>query len=374
MKSRKVLFVISEDWALISHRLHLVDEAILKGYEVGLATHITKYHDLLESHGIKVFHWRLNRKSLNPFLEIKSFLALCYILWLFKPNIIHAVAKKPVIYAGLARMIFTKASFVSALGGVGFIFNSKTLKAKILKPIIKLLLKLSLLGNRTRLIIQNKDNLKVVQNLGILDNNYIRLIKGAGVEIDKFTPSPIPNGIPIVILPARMLWDKGVNEFVKVAKRIKARGIKSLFVLVGDIDFHNPETIEQKQIDKWVASGVVKQWNRRNDIEKVYRQASIVCLPSYNEGLPKVLIEAGSCSRPVVAFDVPGCREVIKNGVNGYLVEFGNEDALETAIINLIKDKELRIKMGKKGRKIVEANFSSKIINTQTFNIWNEVS
>tara|TARA_A100001015_G_scaffold300769_1_gene386685 strand:+ start:169 stop:1293 length:1125 start_codon:yes stop_codon:yes gene_type:complete len=374
MTNKRILFVITEDWALISHRLHLVEAAINAGYEVAIATKINKHRKALEDLGVKVFAWKLHRGSLNPIKEIIAIFSLCKILSLFKPHIIHAVAQKPVIYAGLARKIYNQTSFVGTLGGVGFVFTSKSFKAAILKPLLKFLLKFALVGKKTRLILQNKDNVKTIERINIIDKKYIRLVKGAGVEIKKYLPSKIPLKTTIVILPGRMLWDKGVGEFVRVAKRIKAKNIKVRFVLVGDVDLDNPASIKQKQIDKWVETGIIEQWGRCDDMEKIYKKCSIVCLPSYNEGLPKVLLEAGSSSRPIVAFDVPGCREVIKNKVNGFLVEFRDENALETALTKLINDKKLCEEMGKKGRKMVEKHFASEIINVQTFNIWSELN
>lgn len=373
MKRKRVLFVITEDWALISHRLHLVDAAIKSGFEVGVATRVTKYHNILKGRGIKIFEWKLQRRSLNPLREVIMIMSLYKILWLFKPDIIHAVAQKPTIYTGLARKFYNEVAFIATLGGVGFIFNSNNLKATLLRPIIKLLLKLALSGQNTRLILQNKDNINTVKCMNIISERKIRMVKGAGVEIEKFVPSPIPGGTPIVILPGRMLWDKGVGEFFRVAYRIKARAINVRFVLVGDIDLHNPVSVSQSQINKWVTSGIIEHWSRCNNMERIYQQASIVCLPSYSEGLPKVLLEAGSCSRPVVAFDVPGCREVVNNEINGFLVEFGNENELESALVKLIVNNKLCMKMGKKGRQIAITQFSSTIINTQTFEIWDEV-
>ena len=374
MTNKRVLFVITEDWALISHRLHLVEAAIEAGYEVALATRVNKNKKTLENKGIKIFEWELDRGSLNPLKEIIAIFSLCKILSVFKPHIIHAVAQKPVIYAGIAKKIYSRSSFVGTLGGVGFVFTNKSLKATLLKPILKLLLRFALFGEKTRLILQNKDNINTIKKINIINKNYIRLVKGSGVEVNKYSPSKIPLKTTIIILPGRMLWDKGVGEFFRVAKRIKARNIKARFVLVGDIDLDNPESIKQVQIDKWIESGILEHWGRCDNMEKVYKKSSIVCLPSYNEGLPKVLLEAGSSSRPVVAFNVPGCREVIKNKINGFLVQFRNEYALETALIKLINDKKLCEKMGENGRKIVEKYFASEIINAQTFKIWNETN
>lgn len=373
MTKKRVLFVITEDWALISHRLHLVDEAISNGFVVGLATRITKYKCMLEDRGVKIFQWNLKRKSLNPIREIYTILNLSCILRIFKPDIIHAVAQKPIIYAGLARIFYPKSGLIANLGGVGYIFTSKKFKAQVLKPIIIFLLKYVLIGNKTRLIMQNSDNINTITKSNIIKKNYIRLVRGAGVEIEKFLPHPIPNGIPIVILPGRLLRDKGVFEFSRVAQRINSKGQKALFVTVGEIDKHNPETLSKSQIDKWVESDILQHWGRREDMQKVYSKASVVCLPSYNEGLPKVLLEGASCARPLVAFDVPGCREVIEHNVNGFLIEFGNENALENSLVKLIKNKKLSEKMGKKGREMAQAKFSSQIINNQIFNIWNEL-
>lgn len=372
MTKKRVLFVITEDWALISHRLHLAKAAIKLGYEVGVVTRVTKYRDMLEALGLKVFHWRLERRSLNPINEILAIIQLWKILSFFQPVIIHAVAQKPVIYAGLALKFFTPVRFVAALGGVGFIFTAQSVKAYILKPMVKFHLKFALSNRNTALILQNKDNIQTISNLNIISENRIRLVRGAGVEIEKYCPSPIPKGVPMIILPARMLWDKGVAEFVRVARRIKEQGVNARFTLGGDIDQHNPASVTQQQIDQWVEEGVVEQWGRRDDMDTVYPQASIVCLPSYNEGMPKVLLEAASCARPLVAFDVSGCREIVRDGVNGFLVNFGDEKALETAIVTLIKDRSLCKKMGVKGREIVEQEFSDEMINAQTFGIWNE--
>ena len=374
MTNKRVLFVITEDWALISHRLHLVEAAINAGYEVAIATKINKHRKVLEDRGVKVFAWKLHRGSLNPIKELIAIFSLYKILSTFKPDIIHAVAQKPVIYAGLARKIYNKASFVGTLGGVGFVFTSKSLKARLLKPILKTLLKLALIGKKTRLILQNKDNVSTIENINIINKKNIRLVKGAGVETSKFLPSKIPMKTTIVILPARLLKDKGVREFVEVARNIKSLNIDAKFILVGDVDLDNPESIKQIEIDKWVASGIIEQWSRCDNIEKVYKLSSIVCLPSYNEGLPKVLLEAGSCGRPVVAFDVPGCREVIKDGINGFLVDFNDIDGLGVAITKLIEDKKLCEQMGKNGRQIVKLHFSDFIINAQTFSVWEEVS
>ena len=370
---KRVLFVISEDWAFISHRLHLADAAIKAGYEVGLLTRVTRYRNMLEARGIKLFHWDLNRQSLNVFGELGTVWKAATLFRQWRPDIIHAVAQKPILYAGIAGKLAYHCPRVSAMGGIGFIFSSESTKARLLRPLISRLLGWAINGTKTRFILQNDDDISLLTKLGVAQSKTVRRIKGSGVEIDDFIPSPLPNGTPMVILPARLLRDKGVGEFVRVAARIKAKGIDARFVLVGDPDPKNAASIPEQQVQEWVDSGAVERWGRRDDMPDIYPQSSIVCLPSYREGLPKVLLEGASCARPVVAFDVPGCREIVRDGINGRLVAFGDEGELEAVLIELIADAKLCARMGKVGRRIVEAEFSQNIIASETFAVWDEV-
>jgi len=370
---KRVLFVVSEDWAFISHRLHLADAAIKAGYEVGLLTRVTIYGDMLEARGIKLFHWDLNRGSLNPFVALGTVWQAAKLFRSWQPDLIHAVAQKPILYTGIAGKLAYHCPRVSAMGGIGFIFSSDSMKARLLRPLISRLLGWVINGYDTRFILQNDDDIASLTKLGVARSETVRRIKGSGVEIDDLIPSPLPKGTPIVILPARLLWDKGVAEFVRVAMRIKTKDIEARFVLVGDPDPQNPETISESQIQAWVKNGAVERWGRRDDMPVIYAQSSIVCLPSYREGLPKVLLEGASCARPVVAFDVPGCREIVHDGINGFLIPFGDETALELALIKLIQDSKLCAEMGNAGRKIVEAEFSQNIIAAETFSVWDEV-
>lgn len=370
---KRILFVISEDWAFISHRLHLADAAIKAGYEVGLLTRVTRHRDMLEARGIRLFHWDLKRGSLNIFSEMGTVLQAAKLFRHWQPYLIHAVAQKPILYAGIVGKLAYHCPRVSAMGGIGFIFSSQSAKARLLRPLISRLLRWAINGNNTRLILQNDDDIALLTKLGVAQSRTVRRIRGSGVEIDDFIPSPLPKSTPMVILPARLLWDKGVGEFVRVAERIKAKGINARFVLVGDPDPQNSASIPEHQVQEWVDSGSVECWGRRDDMSDIYPQSSIVCLPSYREGLPKVLLEGASCARPIVAFDVPGCREIVRNGINGFLVPFGDETKLEEALIELVQDPKLCTMMGKAGRKVVESEFSQKIIAAETFAVWDEV-
>jgi glycosyltransferase involved in cell wall biosynthesis len=209
---------------------------------------------------------------------------------------------------------------------------------------------------------------------GIVSPERVRLIRGSGVDIERFAPTPEPVGMPVVMLPSRMLWDKGVGEFVESAQLLKSRGVVARFVLVGDSDPENPAAISVAQLESWRDSGVVEWWGRCEDMPQVLAQASIVCLPSYREGLPKALLEAAACSRPLVSCDVPGCREIVRHGENGLLVPLRDAMALAGAIEKLLGDPGLRAAMGKRGRSLVEAEFSESLVAAQTLAIYREMS
>ena len=306
-------------------------------------------------------------KELNSVFKLKEFIQD------FKPDIIHAVALKPVIYSGLICKIVKNIQFVATMGGIGFVFTSHKLKAKILRQPVRLLLKFVLTNSQSNLIMQNKDNIKTFEDLKIVVPDTTILVRGSGVEINKFYPSPLPTGTPVVILPARLMRDKGIFEFVEVASRIKSKGLKCRFILVGDVDLANPESLEIEQIKKWVNLGVVEHWGRIESMVDVYKQTTIVCLPSYAEGLPKVLLEAASCGRPVVSFNVPGCREIVKHDFNGKLAELHDVNELEYSVIELLLDPKKCLMMGQNGRKLVEEEFSDILINGKIFDVWKDM-
>ena len=187
-----------------------------------------------------------------------------------------------------------------------------------------------------------------------------------------YAPVPEPQGVPIVVLPARMLWDKGVREFVEAAAQLKQRGVSARFVLVGDPDGENPASVPETQLADWQRQGVVECWGRREDIPLVLAQSHIVCLPSYREGLPKSLLEAASSGRPIVTTDVPGCREIVRDGDNGLLVEARNASALADALGKLLADPALRQRLGARGRERVMSEFSQEIIVGQVLAVYRE--
>jgi len=227
--------------------------------------------------------------------------------------------------------------------------------------------------NNGCVILQNPDDRRMLTDSGLLKNDQVVLIKGSGVDMKKFSPSSENKGIVTVAMASRMLWDKGVREFVNAAEALRAEGINARFVLVGDTDPENPSAIKSHVLEQWQRSGVIEWWGRRDDMPAVFRMAHIVCLPSYREGLPKVLIEAAASGRPIVAADAPGCREIVRDGKNGFLVPARDSLALARALKRLIEDGQLRKKMGENGRVLAVTDFSSDKVIKDTLDLYREV-
>lgn len=370
----RLLFVVSEDWYFVSHRLHLAEAAIAAGYQVALLSRVSSHRPQIEASGVEVIDWSLDRRSRNPVLELYSLWSLYVVLQRFRPEIVHAVALKPVLYCALACRLAGVRAFVSALGGLGFVFSSRKFLAHLLRPALVLAFRWALSGKYSRLILQNPDDMETLLAAKVIASERIRLIRGAGVDTFAFSPQEEASAVPLVVLPARMLWDKGVGEFVDCARYIRQKGLQARFALVGEPDDHNPECVPVAQLEAWVSEGVVEWWGRRSDMPEVLRQAAVVCLPSsYGEGLPKALLEAASCGRPIVTYDVPGCREVVVDGANGFLVPLKDRPALISAIEKLLLDPALRRKMGEVGRAMVLREFSQERVAAETMRVWEEV-
>ena len=375
---KRVLYVVSEDWAFVSHRLHIAKTATKLGYHIGVIANITDKADQIESVGVTMFGWNLHRGSLNPFNAGRVIFRVLNVMFKFQPDIIHVVALKPIMIVGFAAFFFKKTPILFEFGGVGFVFTSKSVKARLLKVLLCFLLRFLLRGKRKHIIVQNKDDKKLLEAAKLFSPEKVFLVPGAGVERNLYQPCKIPtwsdSSPPIVALPARLLWDKGVGEFVRLATSVRKRGFKARFVLLGEPDMENREAISRSNIIKWVESGVVEWWGKIKNMSLIYPKVSIVCFPSYREGIPKVLLESASCARPIVCFDVPGCRDVVKHQANGFLVPFGNEAELLNRVCQLLSDHELTTRMGIAGSEITSIKFESGIIARQVTNIWDRVS
>jgi glycosyltransferase involved in cell wall biosynthesis len=369
----KLLFLVTEDWYFCSHRLPPARAAQAAGYEVVVATRVEHRGAEIEAEGFKLIPIALQRRSRNPFRELAAIAEIARIYWRERPDIAHHVAIKPVLYGSLAALLLRRPVVVNALAGMGFLFTSSSRWATLLRAAVSQVFRVLLNAGRNVLILQNPDDRALLVAGGLVEASRVRLIRGSGVDIRQFYSMPEPDGTPVVMLASRMLWDKGVGEFVDAAGLLRARGKTARFVLVGDGDSGNPASITQAQLKTWHDSGIVECWGRCDDMPATFAHAQIVCLPSYREGLPKVLLEAAACARPLVATDAPGCREIVRHGENGFLVPLRDSAGLADAIEKLLDDPALRLRMGAKGREMVEAEFSEEQVARQTLAVYREL-
>jgi len=369
----KLLFLVTEDWYFYSHRLPPARAAQAAGYEVVVATRVEHRGADIEAEGFKLIPIGLRRRSRNPFREMAAIAEIVRIYRQEQPDIVHHVAIKPVLYGSLAAMVVRRPAVVNALAGMGFLFTSGGRLAALLRAAVSQVFRVLLNASRNVLILQNPDDQALLVSGGLVASSRVRLIRGSGVDIQRFHPLPEPDGPPLVMLASRMLWDKGVGEFVAAAGALRARGAVARFVLVGDGDADNPASIPEIQLKAWHESGVVECWGRCDDMPAAFARSHIVCLPSYREGLPKVLLEAAACARPLVATDAPGCREIVRHGENGLLVPLRDAVGLADAIEKLLNDPALRLRMGAKGRQMVESEFSETEVARQTLAVYREV-
>lgn len=364
---KKILYVVNIDWFFISHRLPLAVEALKRGYEVHIACSITDKKEHLESCGLKVHPLRLSRSATGIKGEIKAFSEIYRILKKVNPDIAHFVTIKPVLYGGIASRFLNIGKKVFSISGLGFIFIKQGLKASLVRFFIKTMYRIALGGKNSYVIVQNPDDKAVVSSISDVN---VTLIRGSGVDLSKYSYTEENSEIIKVIMACRLLKDKGVFEYVEAAKIIKSKGIDVDFELYGDVDIHNPATLTSAELEKIKRDVFVSVHGFNNDISNLFSKANIVVLPSYREGLPKVLIEAAACGRAVVTTDVPGCRDAIEPDVTGLLCKVRDADSLAEKIEKLILDKDLRNSMGKAGRELAQKEFDINRVVQKHFEIY----
>jgi glycosyltransferase involved in cell wall biosynthesis len=369
----KLLFLVTEDWYFYSHRLPPARAAKAAGFEVVVATRVNRHGASIEAEGFKLVPIRLRRRSWNPFHELAAIAEIIRIYLRERPDVVHQVALKPTLYGSLAARIARVPAIVNALPGLGLVFSSRGRGTGLMRAVVVGLFRAVFNTRRAVMIVQNPEDAAIVSGRMVAADR-VRLIRGSGVDIKRFCPTPEPDGVPVVMLASRMLWQKGIAEFVQAAQICKGRGMDARFVLLGDSDPENPASIPMGQLQAWRDSGVVEWPGRSEDMPQALAQASIVCLPSaYGEGVPKVLIEAAACGRSIVATDAPGCREIARHGENALLVPLRDAAALADAIAKLLADPALRSEMGRRGRSLVEAEFSQDLVAQQTLAIYREM-
>jgi glycosyltransferase involved in cell wall biosynthesis len=368
----KLLFLVAEDWYFCSHRLPLAVAALKAGYEVSIVTRVNLHAEMITAADLRLIPLHCMRRSgTNPFQELASLGELWSIYRREKPDLVHHVGLKPVVYGSLIAHLLGVYGIVNALAGLGFVFSSERLSARVIRPVVKRVFSFLLKRRNSRVIVQNERDFEVLtQAVGIASGD-VRLIRGAGVDLRLYGKLPPTVQPPLVVLIARMLWDKGVGDFVEAATRIRSMGVKARFALVGNPDPENPTSVPEEKLRTWDESGNVEWWGYRADVPAVLSMASISCLPTfYGEGIPKALIEAMASSRAIVTTDIPGCRELVADGRNGILVTPRDVPALSAALVALIRDPERCRQMGIAGRQMVEQSLSLNQVLKETLALY----
>lgn len=357
---KKIIFVINVDWFFVSHRLPIALKSIEEGYGVHLACTFTDKRAYIENLGINCHSVTFSRSGGSLSCELSSISSIRRLLKDIDADIVHAVTIKPVLYTGfvLQSMAYGPA-FVAAISGLGYVFTANTIRAKLTKLLVSLMYKFALRHKRKMVIFQNTSDQAILSDIVNLPENDRTLIKGSGADLSVYRSQPEPLGTKkIVSMACRLLKEKGVYQFVDAAKIIKAKLPNTEFWLIGNVDPENPNSVSQEDVDAWVAQGVINALGQRSDIPELFAQSHIVTMPSfYGEGVPKVLIEAAACGRPIVTTDNPGCRDAIINEKTGLLVPIKNSEALADALITLLLDESRRVEMGSQARQYAVNEF-----------------
>ncbi len=373
-RKAKILFLVTEDWYFLSHRLPVARAARDASMQVVVATNVTDHGDAIRDEGFHLFPLQFRRRSLNPLHEARTLIELFRLYRQEQPDLVHHVAIKPVLYGSFIAWLLGIPVAVNALTGLGFVFTSSTWRARLLHPFVCFGLRFFLNRVNGKVIVQNPDDLRALEKAAHVSHERMKVIPGSGVDTDCFLALPEPTGAPITVaMVARMLIDKGVLDLIEAARLLRSQGMSLRVLLFGMPDPENPTSIPKAQLEAWTAEGIAEWRGFEEDVRHIWQEAHIAVLPSYREGLPKSLLEAAACGRPVITTDTPGCREVVRSNETGLLVPSRNSEALANAISRLAQDQELRTSMGKKGRVFVEESFSERLVVKQTMALYHDL-
>ncbi len=369
-----VLFLVTEDWYFWSHRADLASAALAAGYDVVLGTRFTAHRARIEALGVRCIELPFERSLHNPWVEIKLMWRVAALIADLSPQLVHTVALKPILLSMLACARFPAVPFCHAVTGLGHLFISKRRRARFLRALILPMLRWLFSRPHAWLLLQNKDDRALLAGLGLVVPMRTVLIPGAGVDLVCFPMTPLPvDERPLVILAARMQREKGILEFAAAANRLRLLGVAARCVLVGGADRDNPAGLTADALTQLCSAGALEWWGHHDDMPDMYARATVVCLPSYREGFPKTLLEAAASGRPLVATDVPGCREICRAGETGLLVPPRDAEALASAICTLITDRPRAVRYGQRAAEVVAQEFASHIIHKQTLRLYHQM-
>ena len=365
----RVLFLANTDWYLYNFRLDLARAVRGAGHEVVMAAPEGAFRAKIEADGFAFREVKMSRRGINPLAEYAAVRRMEALYREVQPDLVHHFTLKAVVQGSLGAQRAGVTRVVNAVAGLGYVFTDESLKARAIRMGLVRALGRSLAG--TEIILQNPDDELMLHAAGVLADGQAHLIRGSGVDVERFVPIPEPGGAPLVVLASRMLWGKGIETFVHAAERVRKKMPTARLALVGPTDSGNPAAVPEAQLRAWAEAGDVEWWGFRDDMEDVLAQSHVVCLPSeYGEGVPRILIEGAASGRPLVATDIAGCREIVRDGKSGLLVRPGDPAALAQALLDLLRDRDLRRRLGQGARRLAEDEFSARSVIADTFGVY----
>ena len=368
---KTLVYVATEDWYFWLHRLALGRGAITAGYRVIVATRVQEHRERLEAEGFTVAPLPWRRRGATILDEAWTLLALWRLFRRERPAIVHSLALKPIIYAGLAARLAGAPRRIATVAGLGYVFTSETAKARLLRWPVTLALRLGMGGHGGAVILENPDDGKVLAARGALRPGQVVLVSSCGVDTDRFIPAPEPAGPVTVGMACRLVRGKGVAVAVEVVRRLGAAGVPVRFRLAGTIDPGSPDSHTEEEIQGWVAEGLVERLGYVEDMTGFWQSVHIALYPSqYGEGVPRTLLEAAACARPIVTTDLPGCREAVADGATGLLVRPSDPGAAAEAVHRLAEDGELRRRFGAAARRRAEAEFADRVVVARMIDVY----
>lgn len=371
----KLIYLVTEDWYFWSHRLPMAEAARNAGFEVAVACRVRAHRERIEAKGFTVhpLGWRRDRTGLRSL--VRDVLEIARLYRRERPAIVHHVAIRAVMLGSVAVLAAEgRPAVVNALTGLGHLFTAENLKVQALrKPIVWMLRRL-LKRKRSHVIVQNEDDRTYLQKLRLIAPHRTVTIRGSGVDTDRFVPLPEPASPPIIAAyVGRMIEDKGVRVLVCAVQRLSGTATPVELLLTGTPDPENPATIQESTLRGWAKEPLIRWIGEIDDVREVWAQAHIAVLASRREGLPKSLLEAAACGRPIIATNVPGCREVARPGENAILVPVGDAEALAEALAELATDAKLRRRYGAASRRLVLHDMSVKEVGCATVELYREL-
>lgn len=372
----KIILFANTDWYLFNFRRSLANSLRKDGHQVLLVSPDGPYGKKLQHLGFCWIKAPMKRQSLNPFSELLLLNWLRKLIIIEHIDLIHGFTIKCAIYSALASWLSDRTVSVCAVAGMGYVFSSNDFKAKILRPIVTSTMRIAMVRKKTRLILQNPDDVSFFRNSKIINPLKVRLIKGSGVNCRQFNKNGLrgPTQSTRVLLAARLLWDKGIDVYINAARQLIANGRSIQFLLAGDTDPGNPKAVPEEMVDGWVKEGVIKWLGHVDDMPALFSTIHVLALPtSYGEGLPRSLIEAAACGIALITTDAPGCREVVAHEITGLLIPPKDADALAQAIARLDDNPELILKLGAAAKEKALREFDEKIIIEQTKAVYREL-